>query len=403
MESRAPFDTLCDLREKYPGDELSQNYALTTQIPTRSRRQTRKLHAYSDPSDREEFALDAAIVVARHLLAAADGQYRQMKRETHLTRLLWADFSDPEGSDAQEEARNSILESYKKNPDVASVTFYSVMESKEMRDILWSLPAFQLWHPTVMAKKEGTKKWEKANIEDPARLSKEALIIYNGTGDLGEHISKKFGIFLKDGIVQCWRSNEAVAIRVFYTNTAQTAGPKKWKDLREIWVRSPGAREVVDENGDITRRFDPTGGPPKRYILLATVYLGAWKDEADRVRLYGADGEYVPLPTAALPYTGIEWRLGNPGDRYLLYYRLATLASPAGGSDLEVVIYPSGMKQKMARMKAAATLKPEVLAQLEASSGQTPSGAGDGGSGSNVGLPLPLPDTAPPTPAQQTT
>ncbi|KAI1480017.1 hypothetical protein F4774DRAFT_418343 [Daldinia eschscholtzii] len=389
MDSSALLEKLRDLRDKYPGDELTQNYALTTQIPQRIRMDRRRMKPGFN-RDIEEFALDAAIVVARHLLAAVADQHRQIKNDSPLARMLWADLSDPEGYEGQEKARMTILKSFRENPNVASISFYAVMESDEMLEILWDLPAFQLWHPTVMAKKEGSQNWDKANIKNPAVLKKKALIVYDGSGDLGEHISKSFGVFLSGGVVQHWTSNEPVGIRVFHTNTARTAEPKKWRDLREIWVKSHGVKEVQDENGCVTRRYDETGGPPKRYILLATVYLGAWKGETDRIRLYGADGGYVMLPRDALPYAGIEWSLGSSGDKYLLYYRLATLAPPAGGPGLEFVVHPKSVPSNLgvgSNILPTAGLDSLAVPELCTT---------------NVGLPLALRTTAPSTLAQPT-
>ncbi|KAF3067113.1 hypothetical protein GL218_08926 [Daldinia childiae] len=388
------FEKLRDLREKYPGGELAQNYALTRQIPRRFRMGTGRLNKGDyDKMCREAFALDAAIVVARHLLAAVADRYRQIKSGSPLARMIWADLEDTDSFQQQQSARMAILESFREKRKGEQISFYSVMESQEMLDTLWCLPAFQLWHPTVMAKKEGTKKWEKTEVEDPALLTRKALINYSGAGDLGAHISDSFGMFLDGNIVQHWKSNEPVVIRVFHSNNAQAEEPKTWKDLREIWVKSHRLRDVEDETGRATRRYDKTGGPPKRYILLATVRLGAWKEENDRVRLYGADGEYVHLPKDTINYAGIEWTLGTVGDRYLLYYRLATLPPAVGGSGSEFVVRPPALGKKHAMMVAAVTMKSRGQEQSETDRRRDPvptrpiSRPSDP-STSNVGLPL---------------
>ncbi|KAI2780510.1 hypothetical protein F4815DRAFT_499237 [Daldinia loculata] len=374
MASPATFEKLGDLRKKYPGNELAQNYALTSQVP----RMDRGGHSEGggdggglgggergNPLEkakaRETCAVEAAIVVARHILAAVGDRYRQIKDGNPLACMIWADLDDPEGFSQHHEAKEAILRHFLAKPHVTGVSFYNLMESQEMLDTFWSLPAFQLWHPDVMARKEGSEVWEKAEIEDPAVLTREGLIKYYGDRDLGDRIGESFGTFIdKDTrLIQHWHSNEPVVIRVFFSNlNINGARPKTWEDLREINVKSHHfAKSESGKEGYVKLKYDGTGGASKTYILLAAVRLGAWKDENDLVRLYQADGENIPLPND-VGYRGPEWRLGDPGEKYLLYYRLSPFPPLVGGSGFEIAELPTRLNRKLDNIESMSTMRP---------------------------------------------
>ncbi|OTA70839.1 hypothetical protein K449DRAFT_442608 [Hypoxylon sp. EC38] len=359
------FDKLGDLRNKHHDNELAQNYVLTKQLPVKYNPTIAERAGEHRFDARETAALDAVIVVARHLLAMVTTPHRQIGDQNPLACMIWADLTDPRAFEQQHQARYAILSGFREKYKDRLISFYNLIENKEMWDTFWSIPPFQLWHPVVMAKREGEMEWIKAEIESQRNLTKDALVQYRGHGDLSDHINAGFGTFVDDesGVLHHWQSNDPIVIRVNYRHEAEGIAPKTWNDLQEIQVRPHRLFDVRGDGGRPCLEYDTTGGQPKRYTLLAVVRVGGHKAENDCIRLYGVDSEYVDLPKEASHLSGASWRLGDKGDRYLLYYILAPTRL-VGGNDQEIVYRQPHAKEKRSTAKAAAKLKPGQAAPV---------------------------------------
>ncbi|KAI1413976.1 hypothetical protein F5Y13DRAFT_188950 [Hypoxylon sp. FL1857] len=95
-------------------------------------------------------------------------------------------------------------------------------------------------------------------------------------------------------------------------------------------------------------------GLSKRQMTKATRAFGI---ENDRIRLYSIDGRCVQLPNETLPYSGTEWRLGNPNDRYILYYAPTPPHTLSVGTPEEISYRAPGVKSFFNEAVAAITMK----------------------------------------------
>ncbi|OTA92903.1 hypothetical protein M434DRAFT_386487 [Hypoxylon sp. CO27-5] len=340
---RIAFEKLGDLRKKYPDSEDQQNYALAMKFPRRYNwrvgqgdQMTLGVGRYSE---KEVCALDAIIIVLRRLLALVSWEHRAVDDRNPFACMIWADLADEDGVEAQHQARFAILNRFQEILEGRPICFLNLMENEVMWETFWSLPALKLWHPTVLARKENPvneleKKWTKAEIEDPGNLIKVALIKYRGHKALGDYVTERFGTFFDDEshVIQHWQSNEPAVLRVLYDHEDDTS-PKVWNDLKRIGVNSH--RLFRDEQ---------------------VVRLG--KDENDRIRLYDINGRCIQLPNQTLNYSGTEWRLGSPNDRYLLYYTPEPPRPLVGGDDNEVSYRPTNVKTFFSEAITAITMKP---------------------------------------------
>ncbi|OTA56760.1 hypothetical protein K449DRAFT_437600 [Hypoxylon sp. EC38] len=324
---RIAFEKLGDLRMKYPDSEDQQNYALAMQFPRRYNWRVgqgdQKTLGVGRYSEKEVCALDAVIIVLRRLLAIVSWEHRGVDDRNPFACMIWADLADEDGVEAQHQARFAILNRFQEILEGRPICFLNLMENEVMWETFWSLPALKLWHPTVLARKENPaneleKKWTKAEIEDPGNLIKVALIKYRGHKALGDYVTER---------------NEPAVLRVLYDHQDDDTSPKVWNDLKRIGVNSH--RLFRDEQ---------------------VVRLG--KDENDRIRLYDINGRCIQLPNQTLNYSGTEWRLGSPNDRYLLYYTPEPPRPLVGGDDNEVSYRPTNVKTFFSEAMTAITMKP---------------------------------------------
>ncbi|KAI0107900.1 hypothetical protein GGR51DRAFT_515487 [Nemania sp. FL0031] len=320
------FDHLDDIRDKYEDDEYFQNFLLSRTYP----------HEFSTwlvataPSDKFKFNinLDAAVVILRHLYSMVNTFTRyheqtKVQEKSHpILRFIWADFQDD--SDESVKAQSVIRHEMQVLDDPSGqATVYDLLERHAMWNTLWARKPFQLFHPTVLGRPQGAKKWDI--IKHHPDIVKSSLVRWDGAQPLGDRISGMFGqgVSRKTGSQFVYMFNDPAIIRVRYEHTAQEQSPATYEDLRHIYIHPHRRKHRKNEKDeDVFIKDKETQEERVLYTLVAIVRCSRQADEADRIRLYSVIGSPLSLPIALKQYVGKYWNLGDadPGRVYLLFY-----------------------------------------------------------------------------------
>ncbi|KAJ3561726.1 hypothetical protein NPX13_g8834 [Xylaria arbuscula] len=314
-------DGLGDIRLLFPHDELAQNYALSSWEPSIFIRQVAEAHF--------------------------EGKWRKesFKREG-IEALDIANFSDPSTIEEQTLKRARILLQFNQdqsNQSLAAIA-YSLLEHEAIWDTFWSMPAFRLWDPIVLVRKAGEKKWKPSNMFENGRvanttiitwpnggrqpntderinMAKDSMVHYNGVGDLGEVISKKFGTFRDNetGQDQHWQAAHHNIIRVFYDTVEPGAQSKSFDDICHVQVKPSRLVRLTDANGKNVTTVDLF---PIDFTLVAVINMSQRRAPGDFLRCYNGIGDYIrvapDVEQRICPKQ--DWRLGEMDHRYMLFY-----------------------------------------------------------------------------------
>ncbi|KAI0414993.1 hypothetical protein F5X98DRAFT_347661 [Xylaria grammica] len=333
MTSKLPehlFAGIGDVREKHT-DRLAQTFALSrTYPPPFTRRDARDAPSYQEGRQFTfNLNFDAATVVLRHLYSTINANYRHSEsiaREelNHpLLRFMWADFESRSSSAAQNILRHEMQ--CADDPE-GKITVSELFERPAMWNSLWARRPFRLTHPDVLGRPRGAKAWDVIPPEDT--VVEDSLVAWEGAGDLGDHISSRFGRFsdAETGDQFVYSFGHPAIIRVRYQHTAQGQPLATYRDLRQIHVTSRQLK-VVREGPFTTARAVPEKDTERvLYTLVAVVRCSDQAGEADRIRLYSVIGQPISLPTSFNKYVGTYWNVGDPEDPgrpYLLFYARA--------------------------------------------------------------------------------
>lgn len=174
--------------------------------------------------------------------------------------------------------------------------------------------------PLVTISEDTTKARAKSlGMKVAEMLAMESLLKWDGTVDLDFAINEYLDTTINNRGQPSWPlPNFPLCIRVLYT-------PKK--------EASPGFQEIMAhplQFGDISEPSTHSDGGitmdffdfSLSYRLVAVVRLRSDKagENEDRVRVYKTSGEFVKPVGGPHPYVCNEWRLGEPGASYILYF-----------------------------------------------------------------------------------
>ncbi|KAI0440097.1 hypothetical protein F4803DRAFT_578036 [Xylaria telfairii] len=330
-EPMASSNELGDIRQKYPGDNLRQNYALQHLHPvTFSAKKARdSVTGWADKEfkDEEIQALDIVIMLLRHLFSFVAPEHRQ-EDTNPFAKMIWADVGRDMTRSAQTQERARILLKFSSDSETTTLAIdaHNLLENEPMWRTIWNMPAFLLFEPRIMACPVEGGQWVEAEPIPGTFLSRNSQVHYSGSGDLGECISDNFGTRLveEDGFKYHWQAAYHVAMRVLYDTTAPDSQAKGFDELREIFVNTYRYKPTGEEG---RARYDPDHRD--RYTLAAVVRMMNRHEPRSRdlVRLYNDIGYYQPLPltmqkafTTEGKMASEEWRLGELGYKYMLFY-----------------------------------------------------------------------------------
>ncbi|RYP56172.1 hypothetical protein DL769_009956 [Monosporascus sp. CRB-8-3] len=329
------FTGLEDLRDVYHGRPLAYRGLLSLQTPTRYESERGSAYDADDMC-----GIDVLTCVVRHLYrhfpAVATGD-RDCTDEEHsqfiadeearnpLLRLAWSDLRTTRACvRAQNDVRTEIARRFLEVGGIASLSFKDLVESKLMVSTLFARNRSILFENVVLSQPidADDDNWDAQETRTtPERwweLAKASLITWSGDGDLGDVVSDRFGAFDAPGVGRryYWQGNRnAAVIRVLYT--APLEFPKRFADLRSFIMNAKTLRFT----GSHMNRGEPA--PPAearvRYALIAVVRLRQGARERDLLRRYTDDGRHL-VEDQSWRFARDDWRLGEPGRQYYLFY-----------------------------------------------------------------------------------
>ena len=306
---------------------------------------------WPDALDRPESTsgVDAAVIVIRHILSGTPIGNIKNPSGNPIVRYAWLDFPDyTEKTKAAVDAERDRL--WKgAGKEFPGMSFKDIMESDLMHKTVWQHPALLLFATNpVLRPGHGGKYMDEADaygedysVED--RLSHDSLVVWGGEGELGEAVRRKFGHsttangqFLKLDLPgpMGW-------IRVHYTPSSEKA--PTWEDLRHFQLQlqtvevvssadRSGEDEDMDEDEDEDRDEDRDDGKgrsrvvecsPRDFALVAVVRMRRDEEDEDLLRVYDPMKGNKPLSSPGVKdpaYLSGNWRLGEPGYTYALFY-----------------------------------------------------------------------------------
>ncbi|OTA70842.1 hypothetical protein K449DRAFT_442613 [Hypoxylon sp. EC38] len=332
-QSRSSHEALGDIREKYSGNEYAQNFVLSTHYPV-------PYDGSFKVDDEDINALDAVIVVLRHLFAQVSPEGRSGSDGNPLEKMIWAILADPSNMGEQSVERIRILRRfYDQLPSMRCATFYNIMENRLMWDTLWKRPAFMFWHPQVIKIVESSDNFEIVGYSgDDKELAQAACFEYDGRGTLSELISGKLGTKWNDERKASyhWQLNYPVIIRVIYEHMADNEEPKTFKDLAHLSI-NPHRIKEKEEDGEFTYDYNSEDLERVAYVLVAAVHCNDHNDYKDRIRLYRITGQPIGFSADTVGrFGGGKWKFGEPTSRYMMYYAITPKGVPTGVTEEEI-------------------------------------------------------------------
>ncbi|KAI6083325.1 hypothetical protein F4821DRAFT_263061 [Hypoxylon rubiginosum] len=331
------FSLLPDIRDKYPGDVVAQTASLRCQMPTAFDN-----HA-SSRSGLAGNGISVFVCALRHLFVHVALKWRgdlrdtdnalfriirhYDERENPLLRFAWSDLGTDGASLAVQDRTLEVIANHllEANSLVADLSFRGLAESTLMHTTLFQRPPFQLYHPYYFSQPiedpdVAGDAWDLHDTRShPAEVARRSLITWDGQGDLGDLITRKFGVFhLADGKTRClWLCNHPVVIRVLYSPPASDAPPPPPPSLSHITFDGLRARqEQLAPSGTI---IHPPESHVRRYVLIVAVRLREHDEDRDLIHRYTIRGTEIPGPPD-YPYANPHWTLGQPGRQYMLFY-----------------------------------------------------------------------------------
>lgn len=272
--------------------------------------------------------LDAAILVIRHLNSFLPPRLRarddSAETSNHLLAYAWLHIphitprSDAHVLRSISSAQSTLANFVRSQPEMmADLSFASIMECMLMRTTFWARESCILFHSRGHVKPPGTDEWSEQTVDAQDR-AKISLVRWDGSEPLGGFISDQFEVYEGDepGEEHWLQSNSSRFIRVLYT-PSEGDGPG-FDSVKVIEVGSLVLGEATDDSRVRQLAYlDPTP-----YNLVAAVRLRQHPDEDDAVRLYTLFGQHIrpPFPTTACTYSQDQWRLGEQGHSYMLYF-----------------------------------------------------------------------------------
>ncbi|KAI0547818.1 hypothetical protein F4679DRAFT_597229 [Xylaria curta] len=338
QEETAALNGLGDIRQTYAGDSLRQNYALKHLHPVdfSSKKAVDVVPGWENSTFKEEDiqALDVTIILLRHLFSFVTSEHRQEDRNP-FAKMIWADLGAAKTRDVQSQERARILMEFTSNSHTSNLVInaHNLLENELMWQTVWDMPSFRLWDPKIIACRIGDNHWKEAVPEPGTLLSGHSQVLYDGSTNLGDCVTDRFGTRLvpEEGYKYHWQAASHVIIRVLYDATKPNSQSKGFDDLREIIV-NPYRYKSTGEGEQ--SQYDPTDR--SRYTLVAVVRMMKRYEAGskDLVRFYNGFGYYQPLPlTMRARLTmgnekGVEWQLGEIGWKYMLFYVKAQPDAP---------------------------------------------------------------------------
>ncbi|KAI0480030.1 hypothetical protein GGR56DRAFT_686940 [Xylariaceae sp. FL0804] len=360
-ESDELFAGINDLRDRYPGQELVQDFALSRSYPAKF--SYHRAAGGADPAsiDRDigpaEY-VDIAVMILRHLYqmvalshrgdrhASSEALRAEMSADEHahpLLRLLWADFDDEGGFDQQSVVRYEILK--RTSPDRRTVA--GLLESEQMWKTLWSRAPFLLHQQVGFGRLRGSHLWEEGPLVERAKQAEYCRIIWEGQGDLADHIGAYSGRRVDGDNEILFSFGAPAVIRIDYRHAAD-APAKTHADLKRIAV--PIKRYHLDETDGETHLIETVD--TLHYVLIAVVRCAGGEERGDRMRLWDRYGHVMAHPISMKNMMGTYWRLGDPNARFLLFY-CPSIGSMTGFSEEEVPHESSMLGTWYANMKGS--------------------------------------------------
>ncbi|KAI1774829.1 hypothetical protein F4818DRAFT_451828 [Hypoxylon cercidicola] len=370
-QPQVDFSSLPDLRDTHPGSSLVQAFYLECQVPAPFDHHDSSHTALMDNS--VSVFVCALRILYTHLslkwrgdASAADEELRREIRDVEevtnpLLRFAWSRFPPGrQGILAQSAALEAISKQLLQGDfGITDLSFLSLAESPLMYQTLFKREAFQLYSPNPLSQpmREGHGEDKDWDIDDGRRdvpgMAESSLITWDGLGDLGDFISSKFGIFeyAPTKMRYLWTSNNPAIIRVHYH--APASEPPRFARLRRISVDGKCLHHEAGTVNSATIASPEKGS--LHYMIVAVIRLRMRAGEKELIRRYSLNGSEIIAPID-YPYSHAEWKLGEPGRQYMLFYAEAPMYGT--GLLLPEVAYRPAMAEENMRIAYEAVNKP---------------------------------------------
>ncbi|KAI1409438.1 hypothetical protein F5Y13DRAFT_203342 [Hypoxylon sp. FL1857] len=347
------MSSLVDMRERYAGDETTQDHLLQMQFP----RRYSPAKVANIPADDNvgSSGIDALLMVIRRIICQLPIEFRdaksneaiqQSEEANPLLRVAMSDFQSTD-KDIVNAARYFALKAFYSDGQLKDkdLSFVALSEHGLMQKTFWRRLEFLLCKPETVIRIDGIWDWhEFPDVVDMAQLS---LVTFEA-GDLGQTVSDRFGFFSDEDDTQTglMQGNKPAIIRVRYD-----VGSDDSKTYADLWRINVDMRQIYRTSDDGTRwRLTEEGARLTAYSLIAEVRLSQSKDpkHKDTLRMYTIDGQAIP-PHNNFPSHSDE-RLGVANRSYMLYYAFSPV-KPEGGPPSEIPFKPD-MRKDLAAQEA---------------------------------------------------
>lgn len=340
MSDQIDFTHLPDLRDLLSGKSVAYRGILSIQTPV----------VYSGDHNENSLymnGIDVLLCVIRHLycqmppdfsgdpkfsspavVSKIRGEYEEINP---LLRLAWSDLKRTDTCiSAQNNVRCKIAKFLEQSPGVSGLSFMELVESPIMHRTLFSTECFQLFDRMLLSQLISedmaaappgvhvptNNEWDAEDAwADPVASAKASLVTWDGQGDLANFISDKFGLFTSQRVKSAyfWQGNRGAIIRVLYK--APLENPQTYSQLRMLKIEDKSLI-IPDETQPKSFLREASTG---MYVLTTVVRLRMKPDENDLLRRYGYEGQRL-LEEVGWQFSRDDWRLGEPGRQYFLFY-----------------------------------------------------------------------------------
>ncbi|KAK6956028.1 hypothetical protein Daesc_003675 [Daldinia eschscholtzii] len=226
-----------------------------------------------------------------------------------------------------------------------AATLFRLIESDKMITRFWSRRPYRLFHSKILSRLTDSSEWEHIASRDDDIIARSSLVKYDGTGSISDKVSSPFGQFTNPSTGQRYlqQSQFPAIIRVLYTPAPDATA--SFQHLATVTMTSPYPDSAPGRQAPIQPETFRDS-----YCLIASARLANQPGEPDYVRLYNLEGTFIRHPIAH--DDNADWKLGERGHSYMLFYTPIPWGLEKLGHQAEVVITSDSEKRTTsARLK----------------------------------------------------
>ncbi|KAM7188250.1 hypothetical protein V8F20_010627 [Naviculisporaceae sp. PSN 640] len=297
--------------------------------------------------------IDAAVLVIRRMIATGVPISEDNQAQNPLLRYALRDFKGA-SEEATRAEQKRLLADFDKT--FTSRSFEQIMLSEIMLKTLWVTPQAALFSTNSVRRHRTDEQFSliRDQVDLPEirmAVARDSLVRWDGSQPLSQAVQERFGFHesADEEFVTLNNPGAMLWLRVWYTPGPGVTNPPGWKDIRQWQINPKGFVAAKGENGEPLSEPKVETWGKMMFSLSAVVRLRSLEEEEDYCRVYQEMGEYVPLEgpreISQVPYLNNDWRIGQPGYTYALFFKRVT--RPLMGTALEVYSFQPLFKERV--------------------------------------------------------